>query len=393
MKLALCLEYGIEQFGGTEVLVRELLRRLSTKHEIVLVSDDSPETLRDAPSSSYVSKHIPWRAERATRAQMRDLSERIHAAGVDLAHFHFGGTFAWGSRLLNTSPVLHVARRGVPTLITNHGVFSLFDGYIGAQRSLLTKLTLLPFAWAARVQLVSSVFAEVAVSQNDYRWLRHRYWPVRHKFRQIYHSQLKEPAPPLSTGRTPSIVCIGTIGPRKGQTFLVEAFCRIAQRFPDWKLILIGRGGEPEMVARIQQLTVEHNLSDRILMLGNQSDEEVARWYQRAGIFAMPSVAEGLGLSLQEALYYGCTCVASRAGGIQDLIQHDDNGLLVEPANVSELVTSLERLMADTALRRRLAARARDSILEKGMTAPRMVENYEKLYAQCLAQARTKAKA
>ena len=96
----------------------------------------------------------------------------------------------------------------------------------------------------------------------------------------------------------------------------------------------------------------------------------------------MPSLLEGLGLSLQEALFYGCACVGSRVGGIPELIDNGANGLLVSPGNADELAVALDRLISDAALRHRLRARAPSSILEKGMTAEQMVKNYEALYAR-----------
>ncbi len=163
---------------------------------------------------------------------------------------------------------------------------------------------------------------------------------------------------------------------------MTEAFCEIAERHTDWKLVLIGREGDAAMMERIHSLRREHKLEERILLLGKQSDAEVNRWLRTAAIFAMPSVAEGLGLSLQEALFHGCACVTARAGGTQDLIQHEENGLMVPAADAVALARALERLMGDEALRRRLGVRAPDSILEKKMTAEKMVEEYEKLYRQ-----------
>ncbi len=100
----------------------------------------------------------------------------------------------------------------------------------------------------------------------------------------------------------------------------------------------------------------------------------------------MPSLREGLGLALQEALANGCACVGSRIGGIPDLIQDGDNGLLVEPGNVEQLAAGLERLIGDDALRSRFRARAPKSILEKEMTAEKMVAKYENLYRKILGQ-------
>jgi len=119
-------------------------------------------------------------------------------------------------------------------------------------------------------------------------------------------------------------------------------------------------------------------------MLGPRSDEELRDWLKQSAIFAIPSIYEGLGLSLQEALFYGCACVGTRCGGVTDLIQNGDNGLLVPAGEVAPLADVLEKLMSDPALREKFSMRGPQSVFEKGMTADRMVQAYEQLYAEVL---------
>ena len=192
---------------------------------------------------------------------------------------------------------------------------------------------------------------EVAVSQNDYRNLRRWYPPVRNKFRWIYHSRLHGTPPPPNPTREKTIVCVGTIGTRKGQPLLVEAFGRIAKKFPDWQLVFIGRNGSDEMMRQMHELTARHRLEDQVQLAGPCSDDELRARLQRTAIFAMPSVYEGLGLSLQEAQFYGCACVATRSGGVSDLIEDGDNGLLVPVGQPAPLADALARLMGDESLR------------------------------------------
>ena len=382
MRIALCLEYPIGQFGGTEILVQELIRGLSAKHEVVLVSNDATAFINQSVWKPYLAAHIPWNPATISREQSKGLAKQIVEARVHLAHFHFGGNYGWGNRAFGLCPMVPLARRGVPCVSTNHGAFSIADGYCGAHRSAAFKATLFLPAWLSKQYVLSHLRCEVAVSMNDYNALRRWYPLMRHKFRQIYHSRLHEPVPPPPSERTKHIICVGTIGPRKGQTFLAEAFCAIAPTCRDWKLVLIGRNGDAAMMEHIQALRRDHGLEERILLLGQQSDEEVNRWLRTAAIFAMPSLAEGLGLSLQEAQFHGCVCVGTRCGGVQDLIQDGDNGLLVDAADSAQLAHALERLIRDPALRERLSRRAPQSVLEKGMTADKMIERYEKLYSE-----------
>ena len=77
MKLALCLEYPIEQPGGTEVLVRELIHGLAARHQIVLVSGDSAESLRASSVTDKIIAHFPWDMTAVTLEKSRALARFV----------------------------------------------------------------------------------------------------------------------------------------------------------------------------------------------------------------------------------------------------------------------------------------------------------------------------
>src|SRR5205807_304474 len=131
---------------------------------------------------------------------------QLYSYDVDLAHFHFGGNFGWGNRRLNRCPLLNVQDAGIRCLSTNHGAFALLDGYCASGRPLWIKLALLPAAWAGKMQVLKHVEAEIAVSRNDLRNLQKWYWPMRGKFRQIYHSRIGQNSPGLSNPTRRKIV-------------------------------------------------------------------------------------------------------------------------------------------------------------------------------------------
>jgi glycosyltransferase involved in cell wall biosynthesis len=383
MKLALCLEYPIDQHGGTEVLVSELIGGLGSKHQILLVSPDDNVSLARSESARFVTQHISWQPQPVSTRRSRLLAEKISQAEPDLAHFHFGGNYAWGSRFFPQCPVTHLRWLRIPCLSTNHGAFSITEGYCGSQRSWLVKAGLFLPAWLSKQIVLAHLQCEVTVSQHDYRAVRRWYPAMRHKFRQIYHSRIRAATPPpANPDRRKTVLCAGTIGPRKGQTFLVEAFCRVAAKFPDWQLVLIGRAGDDSMMKRIRECTTRHKVAGQVRLLGSCTDAELVEWLKRSAIFVMPSLQEGLGLSLQEAQFYGCACVGTRCGGVEDLIQDGDNGLLVPVGHPSLLAEALTKLMADAALRQRFSVRGPKSVLEKGMTAEKMVAAYEQIYGE-----------
>ena len=389
-KIALCLEYPIEQFGGTEVLVRELIYGLAARYELTLVSDDDAESLNKSSVAGKVAGHLRWKPGEVSADNARRLAAALAAVGVGLAHFHFGGNYGWGNRYWNRCPIIFLHRRGVPCLSTNHSAFSVFDGYCGPQRSFLVKGALFGPAWVNRLRVLGKVAAEVAVSRQNCEALRRWYWPRRGKFRQHYHSRIPKARVgtdrPLSAAeRARTVLCVGTIARKKGQVILARAFGAVARDFPDWKLELVGRPGEAGAAAEIQALANSAGLAGRIFLLNERSGDEVMERMRTAAIFAMPSLFEGLGLSLQEALFSGCACIGSATGGITDLIQHDATGLLTPPGDAAGLARGLRELMGDEARRERLGVAGRRSIIEKDMFAEAMAAKYDRLYQELLS--------
>ena len=120
MKIAVALEYPLMQQGGTEVLVRELLRGLSRHFELVFVSGD--ENKSDLPDefAPLISKHFYWNPRTASGPAARALADALFEEKIQLAHFHFGGTYEWQGNRFWRCPVYHLAKRGVPCLNTNH---------------------------------------------------------------------------------------------------------------------------------------------------------------------------------------------------------------------------------------------------------------------------------
>ena len=154
-KIALCLEYPIEQFGGTEVLVRQLVHGLAERYRIVLVSPDDGNDLKSSSVAGKVEQHLFWNPARITAASSRRLARAIAASGVRLAHFHFAGNYGWGNRYLGRCPILFLNPLGVTCLSTNHGAFSIFDGYCGPQRSVLIKGGYFLPAWLNKLRVLS----------------------------------------------------------------------------------------------------------------------------------------------------------------------------------------------------------------------------------------------
>jgi glycosyltransferase involved in cell wall biosynthesis len=380
MRIALCLEYPIALRGGVSVLVETLVRELVLRgHEIVLVSNDTPASLRECAISDLIQRHFFWPARKPTRMQARQLAQQLKSAGVEVAHFQVGGVFGFGNRIPFCSPAYFADRQGIPCVNTSHSVVHWLDGFCGPKKPLWFKLLLLPVAWLGKLHQMQHVRTEIAVSNHDYEKLRRWYAPLRSRLQLIYHSRLDgaELAIP-EVARENVILNVGHVARRKGQAVLAEAFAEIGGRHPTWRLEFAGKDLDGITVERIQQLQAQPPSGQRILLLGERTDATALM--RRSAIYAQPSLEEALGLALQEAMACGCAVVGSRVGGIPELIKTKDVGLLVEPASVPELAGALEVLMDDAAKRQQLGQAAARFIRTSGMTAESMVSRHLEIY-------------
>lgn len=162
------------------------------------------------------------------------------------------------------------------------------------------------------------------------------------------------PVPTRDSRRT--MLGVGRLVPLKGFDLLIEAFARIAGRYPDWNLRILGEGHFREALARAATCK---GLSDRVSMPGFTSD--VRSEMRQADLFVLSSRFEGFPMALLEAMSEGLACISFDCEtGPGELINHHENGWLVPANDVSALAEALDTLMQDTDLRKCMGNRARE---------------------------------
>src|SRR5690349_8551842 len=120
MRIAFCLEYPIDQRGGTEVLVSELVKGLGQEHEIILISPDTEISVAKSPVASFVKQHISSGLKIFSSQSARALANKIAAVKPDIVHFHFGGNYAWGNRFPYCCPIYFLNQLGFQCVSTVH---------------------------------------------------------------------------------------------------------------------------------------------------------------------------------------------------------------------------------------------------------------------------------
>jgi len=148
------------------------------------------------------------------------------------------------------------------------------------------------------------------------------------------------------------VLCVGAIQRRKNQARLVRAFAALPA---DWRLILAGSQGF-ESAETLEAIAVSPS-KERILVTGYVSDEEIGRWYGRAGIFAFPSLDEGFGMPVLEAMAAGVPVIAGNRSALPEVC--GDAAVLVDPESEDELAAALVELAGDEARRAELVTRGR----------------------------------
>ncbi|QOJ36794.1 MAG: glycosyltransferase family 4 protein [Nitrospira sp.] len=182
--------------------------------------------------------------------------------------------------------------------------------------------------------------------------------------------------------QTMVIGAVGRLVPVKGHGVLLEAFKLLRGFLPNAKLFLVGDGlllGQLQAEAR--RLEVEH----AVIFTGHQ--EQVANFINMMDVFVLPSLHEGIPMVLLEALALGRPVIASRVGGIPEVITHRENGLLVEPGDPWSLADAVSELHRDQTLAGRIGRTGRSTV-ESEFTANRMVSKTLSLYQSLLGKGR-----
>jgi len=156
-----------------------------------------------------------------------------------------------------------------------------------------------------------------------------------------------------SGGATPVLLSVATLTPRKGHAVLLEALAGVRDR--TWRLECVGSDQrEVASSARLRARAEALGLSGRVAFRGETGPEVLAAAYDGADLFVSPSLHEGYGMALAEALARGLPVIATRTGAAETLVG-EDAGLLVPPGDGAALRAALARLLDDPGLRRRCA--------------------------------------
>lgn len=258
----------------------------------------------------------------------------VHAHSASNASFRRKSLFLALARLAGKPYVFHL-----------HG--GAFDRYHAG-------LSSLERAWVRRSIQGARVVLVLSESWAD--WLRQA---ICHTDVRVLPNPVLPAVLPTDVPReAQTLLFLGRLEPEKGVFVLVEALARLAPAHPQLRAVLAGEGD----VDGVRKAAVDAGVAGRVELPGWVDGEAKARLLARAGIFVLPSRFEGLPMALLEAQAAGLPVVATRVGGIPQVVR-EDNGRLAEPDNVASLVVALAPLLDNPAEAARMGARGREQVL------------------------------
>jgi glycosyltransferase involved in cell wall biosynthesis len=371
----LTLVDGIGTFGGGERLARQITTHLDPERfeTTLCVSRWEPEPLHEPALEELRAAGVSFlglrRGSRLQLSPWRRLSDYLREWPADVLHTHKIGSNAWGALL---GP-----RAGVPVFVAHEHTWS----YEGKPYRMFLDRNLI----ARRAD------AFVAVSREDQRRMialeRIPHYKTRFIANGIATSRPPDPSRDVRAelGIDPSQPVVGTVAtirPQKALDVLLRAAAQIREAVPEVRVLVAGGSDDPEEERRLRRLLAELELEATVTLLGARPD--VPELLAAFDVAALSSDFEGSPLSLLEYMQAAKPVVATRVGGVPDIVEDGVTGLLVEPRDPAALAAAISGLLGDPARAAQIGEAGRERQLRDftlAAMAARVGDLYEELFA------------
>jgi glycosyltransferase involved in cell wall biosynthesis len=238
------------------------------------------------------------------------------------------------------------------------------------------------FALADR-GVASLAHVHIAISRGLARYLAEAEGFDEDGFEIVHYGIAPRGEPVPYAGGAPHLLCVGRLIPIKGHIVLLRAFAEARKAVPGLTLDIAGRGPlEPALKALARELGV----FDAVRFLGYVSPIQEA--IERSAVIVVPSMGEGFGMVALEAMERSRPVIAAAIGGLGELVEHEETGLLVAPGEAEPLAAAIVRLAGDLELAARMGEAGRRRALTEFLEE-RCTTRTEELYREAIATTRS----
>jgi glycosyltransferase involved in cell wall biosynthesis len=342
--------------GGTEHQMTELIRRLDPQlFAVHVVSLSGRGVLRSRIESSAASITVFKLNSLKSPSTLRQMVRfgrwcREHGIRAVQACDFYANVFALPAATLAGVPVRIGARR---------------DVFMPERTSGQQRLQRLAYQLAHRVVANSSAAADRLIEEGVPDW----------RIVQIANGiDMSRFVPPAHARPRRVITTVANLRPGKGHDVLLKAAARVVRRIPDVRFHIVGDGSERKA---LEQQASALRISAQVSFLGHRDD--VPQILQESDIFAFPSFMEASPNAVIEAMAAGLPIVATRVGGIPEVIEHETSGVLVPPRDDRALAAGILRLIERPELASRVGDAARQTVASR-FSFDRMVSEFQELW-------------
>lgn len=351
--------------GGVETGTVDLARELTGQGHKAVVISNGGRLVKDLTSCGGIHYTLPVHEKSpiAIISMINKIKEVIKKENIDLVHAR--------SRVPAFSAFFASYQMRVPFITTCHGYYSThpFSRVMG---------------WGRFVIVSSNVIARHMIKDFGVPRQRIRLIPRGVNLEKFPY----RPPDTSGTKKEHRIGVIGRITPIKGHVYLIRAITRVARLLPHIKVLIIG-DAPPKKAKYRQELEVlvrRLSLSKYLHFLGERQD--IPQQLAKLDLVVVPSIGEeAFGRVIIEAQACGIPVIATRVGGIVDIVKDGENGILVQPRDWNELSDAIIRLLKGKDLRQRLSRAGRINV-EKNFSLSHMYKKTIKVYNEALSSFR-----
>ncbi len=248
---------------------------------------------------------------------------------------------------------LNIHRTRIKTVVTIHDLIFLKhqEQYPWIDRQIYTLKTQYAAKHADKIIAVSQETKHdlIELCQVPERKIEVIYQSVDEKFYSIVPDAEKAAIAKRHKLPTKYILNVGSFFPRKNQIKLIEAFDKIKDQIAE-DLLLVGNSGN--WLSVIQKMIIDRNLRDRVHIIRDISNGDLPTVYQSASVFVFPSLFEGFGMPVLEALFSGTPVIASRGGAIEEVAGRDS--VFIDPYSVDDMADKILSTLNDESMRKKM---------------------------------------
>ena len=156
---------------------------------------------------------------------------------------------------------------------------------------------------------------------------------------------------------------VGRLNWAKGYDLLIESLSVLKKNHPNFQMKIVGDG---PYRSKLENMIDHYSLRDNVFILGELHYNDIPEFYDSINLYTQPSISEALSITLQEAMASCLPILASNAGGIPEVIDHNETGILFEKGSKKELIIGLKKIIAmDNAQRDEMGKKARERSIKK----------------------------